>query len=318
MASLGVAAGYTQFAGQTTSGGKYTPEIFSQKILRKFYLNTILSEISNIDYQGEIKAQGDKVIIRTVPDITIRDYVKGQDLVYETPASAEVELEINKAKYYAARIDKIDEVQNDVNLMSKWADDASEKMKIAVETDTFGFYADASAYNTGATAGYVSGAYNMGTVAAPISLHTGVTAGNDINVIDLLMQAEACLTELNVPEDSERWIALPTWACFLLQTSDLRRADSMGSPANQDVLRNGKLGKIGGFNIFRSNNLPKSGTNTIIPFGHKSGLTFATQLVENETLPHPTSFGTLLRGLQVYGSKVILPQSIGYAVANKK
>ncbi len=256
--------------------------------------------------------------MRTTPDVTIRDYVKGQDLVYESPTSPEVELVIDKAKYYACRIDNIDKLQNDVNLMDQWSTDAAEKMKIAVETAVFGFYADANAANTGNTAGYISGGYNLGSSGTPISLHTGTTSTNDVNIIDMIMMAESALSEMNIPEDEDRFIVLPTWATFLLQTSDLRRADSTGAAAANDVLRNGRLGRLGNFNVYRSNNLPKSGANTIIPFGHKTGLTFASQLVENETLPHPTSFGKLLRGLQVFGSKVTNPECIGYAVANKK
>lgn len=313
---IGQAAGYPNLSSEGI--GRNTPEIYSQKALIKFYMSTVFGEIANTDYEGEIKGKGDTVIIRTVPDVTIRDYVKGQDLQYETPESAAIELEINKAKYYATRIDKIDEVQNDFSLMDKWSDDAGRRMAIALDTDILGnMYVDAHGQNIGNAAG-ASGYYNMGSIGTPIALHTGATATNDINVIDALMYAESVLSEQNVPEDDERWIVLPTWACMLLQTSDLRRADSMGSPANQDVLRNGKLGKLGQFTIYRSNNLPKSGGNTIIPFGHKSALTFASQLVDNETLPHPTAFGTIMRGLQVYGYRVVKPEALGYMVANKK
>jgi hypothetical protein len=318
MASLGVSGAYPQFAGQVTGGGKYTPEIYSQKILIKFYLTTVFGDISNTEYEGEIKNQGDTVIIRTVPDVTIRDYVKGQDLTYETPRSAEVELEINKAKYYAVRIDKIDQVQNDIKMMDKWSDDSGKKMAIAIDTDILSnFYSDANSFNVGNTAGAVSGIYKLGTDATPINLHTGASSGQDINVIDALMYAEAVLSEQNVPEDDMRWIVLPTWATMLLQTSDLRRADSTGA-AGMDVLRNGKLGKIGQFTLYRSNNLPKTADGeTIIPFGHKSALTFASQLTDTEVLPHPTSFGTIMRGLQVYGYKVIKPEALGYMVAEK-
>lgn len=316
MSNLGVAAGYPQFG--TDGTGKYTPQIYAQKTLVKFYLTTVFSDIANTDYEGEIKSKGDKVIIRTVPDVTIRDYVKGQDLNYETPDGTAVELEINKAKYYAMRIDKIDEVQNDIKQMDKWSDDAGKRLAIALDTDVLSnFYSDADSDNVGTTAGAVSGGYNLGSTSAAISLITGATSGTNINVIDAIMYAEAVLSEQNVPEDSERWIVLPTWACMLLQTSDLRRADSMGAPASQDVLRNGKLGRLGQFTIYRSNNLPTVGTDTIIPFGHKSGLTFASQLVDTETLPHPTAFGTIMRGLQVYGYKVVKGESIGYMVANK-
>jgi hypothetical protein len=319
MASIGVSGGYPQFAGQTTSGGKYTPEIYSQKCLIKFYLTTVFGDIANTSYEGEIKSQGDKVVIRTVPDITIRDYVKGQDLTYETPKSAEVELEIDKAKYYAVRIDKIDEVQNDIKMMDKWSDDSGKQMAIAIDNNVLSnFYSSANASNIGNTAGAISGNYKLGVTGTPINLHTGATSGQDINVVDALMYAESVLSEQNVPEDDQRWIVLPTWATMLLQTSDLRRADSTGA-MGMDVLRNGKLGKIGQFTIYRSNQLPTLASGEfVIPFGHKSALTFASQLTDTEILPHPTSFGTIMRGLQVFGWKVIKAPALGYMVAKKK
>jgi len=316
MANLGVSGNYPQYG--TDGSGNYTPQIYANKTLIKFYKNTVFGEIANTEYEGLIKSAGDKVIIRTVPDVTIRDYVKGQDLTYESPDSTSVELEINKAKYYALRIDKIDEVQNDIKQMDKWTDDGGKRLAISIDTDVLGtFYTGANASNTGNTAGLDSAGYNLGSTGTPISLTTGATSSNTINVIDMIMYAESALSEQNVPEDEGRWIVLPTWACMLLQTSDLRRADSQGAPAAQDVLRNGKLGRLGNFTIYRSNNLPKSGANTIIPFGHKSALTFASQLVDTEVLPHPTAFGTIMRGLQVYGWKVLKPEALGYAVAAK-
>lgn len=316
MANLGVDGAYPQYG--TDGTGNYTPQLYANKTLIKFYKNTVFGDIANTDYEGMIKSQGDKVVIRTVPDVTIKAYTKGMDLVYDSPDGSSIELEINKAKYYALKIDKIDEVQNDLKQMDRWTDDAGKRLAISIDTEVLAnMYTAAHASNIGLTAGADSGAYNMGTVAAPISLHTGATTAANINVIDAIMYAESALSELDVPEDEGRWIVLPTWACMLLQTSDLRRADSQGASAAQEVLRNGKLGRLGNFTIYRSNNLPKSGSDTIIPFGHKTGLTFATQLVDTEMLPHPTNFGTIMRGLQVFGYKVVKPESMGYMVANK-
>jgi hypothetical protein len=315
MSFVGRAPGYPDYssAGQ----GKYTPQIYSQKTLIKFYLTTVFGEIANTDYEGEISKRGDKVIIRTVPDVTIRDYVKGQDLVYETPDGADVELDINKAKYFALKIDSIDRLQNDINMMDKWSDDGGKQMAIAVDRDILSnIVLDAHASNQGATAGAVSAGYNLGTAGSPLTVSKD-GASSTTPILDLIMDAEAVLSEQNVPEDDERWIILPTWACNLLQKSELRRADSMGSPANQDVLRNGKLGKLGQFTIFRSNNLYVSGSNTYIPFGHKSAVTFASQIVEQELLPHPTAFGQILRALKVYGYKTVKSQSLGLIVAHK-
>lgn len=310
MALIGRDASYT--ADLSSAGvGKYTPLIYAEKTLLKFYKTTVYGEIANTDYEKEIKGSGDKVIIRTVPDVTIRDYVKGQDLVYETPASAAVELEINKAKYFALNIDKIDEAQNDLNLLDKWADDGSKQMAIAVDYDILAnTYLDAHSANKGNTAGARSASYDLGSAATPKVITTS-------NALDVLMDAEAVLSEQNVPEDDDRWIVLPTWYCNMLQKSDLRRADSLGAPDSQNVLRNGKLGKLGQFTIYRSNQVYTSGGNSYITFGHKSSLAFAAQITDSQVIPHPLRFGTIMRSLLVYGHKVIKPEGVGVIVCHK-
>src|SRR3954468_24560624 len=80
--------------------GTFIPEIWSGKLIEKFYATTVLAAISNTDYQGEITNQGDKVHIRTRPTITIRDYQAGQSLLVERPASNIVDLTIDKGKYF--------------------------------------------------------------------------------------------------------------------------------------------------------------------------------------------------------------------------
>ena len=297
-----------------------------------------MSEICNTDYEGSIKAQGDKVLIRTVPDITINDYVIGQDLNYETPDSASIMLEIDKAKYYAFKIDKVTELQNDINQFEKWTADAAEQLKISVETaflaDVFktNVATNVSAYNRGSVStglAGISGNYFLGGDAASkgmtiVNRNAASTALTAIDPIDALMAAESVLTEQNVPQDSERWAVIPTWFAYTLQTSELRRADGGGSPANQGVLENGKLGRLGMFNLYVSNNLPlaTSATSaataaacTVIPFGHKCALTFATQLTDTEMMPHPLAFGKIMRGLQVYGYKSVKQEAVGVMYA---
>jgi hypothetical protein len=329
MPTLGHAVGYPDYS--SAGAGQYTPQIYAQKTLIKFYKATFLTEICNTDYEGSIKAQGDKVIIRTVPDITINDYLIGQDIVYNTYDSASITLEINQAKYYAFKIENITALQNDIDQMGKWTDDAAEQLKITIETS---FLIDlfktnqattCSAYNRGVITSGLSGgagAYVLGTDLSnnpAVVKNPGAASLTDINAVDLIMGAEAALTERNVPQDSDRWIIIPTWLGFMLQTGDLRRADSNGT-ASQDVLRNGKIGRLGQFNVYVSNNLPTATTATgatVIPFGHKSGLTFATQMTDTETMPHPTNFGKILRSLQVYGYKAVKSEALGCIIAKK-
>lgn len=76
--------------------GTFIPQIWSEKLVEKFYATSVFPAISNTDYEGSIKAQGDLVKIRTVPDIVINDYIAGQTLVNQRPASSVVELLIDK------------------------------------------------------------------------------------------------------------------------------------------------------------------------------------------------------------------------------
>src|SRR3990172_1167541 len=125
---VGAAAGTPQYSGT------FVPEIWSTHLLVKFYAACVLADISNTDYEGEIKDMGDKVIIRQVPDITIRDYTKGQTLTIQRPEAANKELLIDKAKYFNFICDDIDKHQTDLKLMSSWSDDAGEQMAIEIDT----------------------------------------------------------------------------------------------------------------------------------------------------------------------------------------
>src|SRR5271166_2762955 len=107
----------------------FIPEIWSGKLVEKFYASTVLSAISNTDYEGEIKNQGDKVHIRTKSTITIRTYLADGALQLERPSGNFVDLQITQAKYFNTILDDVMEVQSDLNVLNIWADDAAEQMK---------------------------------------------------------------------------------------------------------------------------------------------------------------------------------------------
>ena len=113
----------------------FIPAIWSGKLIEKFYAATVLAAISNTDYEGEITKFGDKVNIRTKPTVTIKDYRADGLLELERPKGSLVELNIDKGKYFNTILDDVMEVQSDLNNMALWADDASEQMKIVVDTD---------------------------------------------------------------------------------------------------------------------------------------------------------------------------------------
>ena len=120
----------TGSAGNNLSATGFIPEIWSGKLIEKFYHTTVLGAICNTDYEGEIKNYGDKVIIRTKPTIIINDYRADGLLAVQRPTGNFVELNIDKGKYFNTALDDVMEKQSDINNLSLWADDAAEQMKI--------------------------------------------------------------------------------------------------------------------------------------------------------------------------------------------
>lgn len=291
---------YPNAAGSPSYSGTFIPEIWSSKLIEKFYDATVLAAISNTNYEGEIKGQGDKVKIRTIPSLEINDYKSGQTLVNQRPESSNVELLIDQGKYWSAIVDDVQVVQSDIGLMNMWASDASEQMKIAIDRSVLGSIApDIAAANKGATAGKISGSYSLGVTGTPIQL-------TKATILEYIVDLGSVLDEQNVPE-AGRFLLLPFWAVNLLKKSDLKDASLTGDSTS--VMRNGRIGMIDRFTAYTSNNLPRvtDGANQCydILAGHKNGLTFASQLVKTETLRAESTFGNIMRGLQVFGHKVI-------------
>lgn len=301
--SIPVAPGTAAY--NSGSSSKFIPEVWSGKLVEKFYETTVFNEIANTDYEGEIKDHGDKVIIRTVPDITIRDYVKGQDLIYDEPESPAVELNIDHGKVFAFKAHDVDKKQSDIKYVDSWSQDGSDRMKIKVDSDILATIpADAHAQNRGDAAGLKSQDINLGTSAAPLLV-------NKNNILDVLVDFATVLDEQNVP-DSNRWVVLPPRICGLIKKSDLKDASITGD--GQSILRNGRIGMIDRFKIYSSNNVNVASSKFDIVFGHKSALTFAGQITEMESLRNPNQFGDLIRSLFVFGYETIKSESLGSSV----
>ena len=272
----------------TYSSGQqaFIPEIFSKLLQAKFYKQSVLPAISNNDYEGEISGQGDKVNIRTVPAVTINNYtgtVTNQDLTSST-----IELLIDQAKYYSFKVDDILAAQADVNMLEAASSDASEGMRIAVETDVL------SSVVTGAT-----------TVGAQATITSS-------NILAAILDQAKALDELNIPEEG-RFIVLSPEFVSMLKQSELRQAYLTGDGTSP--LRNGKVGMVDRFNVYQSNMLykPSTGTDdgyTHVLAGHPKAISFASQFTSAETVRLETTFGDAVRGLKVFGSKVVVPDAL--------
>lgn len=306
------AAGHPDYSSTSSAG--FIPQVWSGKLVEKLYARTCFAEIANTDYEGEIRAQGDTVQIRTTPSIVINDYQIGGGLNYSKPTSDKVELHIDQAKYFAFEVNDVDAYQADIKLMDNWSDDAGQQMKIAIDTHILGdVYADVAPENAGAGAGAKSGSYNLGQAGAPVAI-------TKANIMDVIVDCGSVLDEQNVPDD-QRYIILPAWMNGMLKKSDLRDASAMGD--NTSVFRNGKVGELDRFSVYVSNNLSvvtdatTSRKATNVMFGHKKALTFASQMTNMETLPNPDDFGKLVRGLNVFGYEMIDGNAAGHLYAER-
>jgi len=301
--------------------GTFIPEIWSGKLIEKFYDATVIAAISNTDYEGEITSYGDKVNIRQKPDISINAYEANQSLLFERPAAAIVELLIDKGFYFNTILDDVMEIQSDINQMSMWADDASEQMKIQIDTEVLEFMrTGAAAANQGNTAGRLSQNIDLGTALVPIELTARGGVAGEQEVVDAITNLGQVLDEQNVPERG-RWVVIPAWMAAMIKRSELRDAALTGDDVS--ISRNGRLGMIDRFTLYASNLLPTVvptdalGDATAIMAGHDSGLTFASQLSKMETLRGESTFGTIMRGLQVYGRQVVKPESLAVLYGRK-
>jgi len=302
---------YPVAGGRPDYSGNFIPEIWSGKLIENFYDATVLAAISNTDYEGEIRQFGDTVNIRTTPEITIRDYVKGQTLSVENPNKEKLQLLIDKGEYFACIEDDIDGIQSDINLMDTWSKDASERMKIKIDQRVLtDMLPDIAATNKGATAGEQSASFDLGTTGSPLTV-TKDGASSTTSVIDLMVDMGTVLDEANVPE-ADRYMVIPAKMAGLVKKSELKDASLAGDGTS--IVRNGRLGMIDRFTVYVSHNLNVSSGNYSIIAGHKMGFTFASQMTEMETIRSESTFGNIVRGLQVYGYKVVKPEAIAQAV----
>ena len=306
--------------------GSFIPTLWSGKLLAKFYQNTMMSEIFNTDYEGELKNQGDTIRIRLAPSINISDYTAGMNLNYEVPTPIFQDMQVNKGKYFGVQVNDVLAYQSDMNLMNMFTEDAAKQLKIAIENEVFfnSFVTEGpDAANEGATAGAISASYNLGTDTAPINQATAE------NVLNAILRMSSALDEQNVPEDG-RWLVISPFDRHLLMQSNIAQAYFSGDA--QSTIRSGKIGMLDRFTVYVSNLLPKGAAGkALVPgltdpatggtvsnakarrtmiAGTKHAVSFAMTVNKTEPLRNQTDFGDIVRGLAVYGRKTVKPEAL--------
>jgi len=273
----------------------FIPQIWSARLLENLRKNLVFKNVVNTDYEGEIRNYGDTVKINSIGPITVADYTKNTDInPPETLSDAQRMLVIDQAKYFNFLIDDVDAAQSNPKLMDSAMQEAA--------------YALADKADQYLASQYVYAANAIGDDTTPV-VPTATTA------YELLVDASIKLDEANIPR-TNRWAVVPPWFYGLLLKDD--RFVKVGSTNSDRTLRTGEVGEAAGFTIYISNNIANtSGTKYKIMCGHPMAITYAEQISKVEAYRPERRFADAVKGLHLYGAKVIRPEALVVITANK-
>lgn len=333
--------------------GVFSPTIFSRKAQKAFRKSSVVEGITNSDYWGEISAYGDSVRIIKEPEIIVRALARGQSLQKQDLIDEDFSMIIDQANYFMFGIDDIEAKQSHVNWMDMATDRAGYKMRDQFDSEVLGYM---SGYQKNGAGVWVARTAPNGTPAQSSadadellarnkltradfavggvttdSISVGVSGTYDATPLQILNRMNRKLDELNVDKDG-RWVVIdPVFKEKLMdENSKLVNADYNGGSGGEG-LNNGQLsaGKIRGFRVHESNNLPFIGAGPgaidtngsatdygVIIAGHDSAVATASQLKQTEKYRDPDSFGDIVRGMQLYGRKILRPEGLIRAVYN--
>jgi len=290
-------------SGQTNSF--FLPSIYSKKVLNFFRKASVVEAITNTDYAGEISAYGDSVKIIKEPTITVYDYTRGSDTTSTKLTDQEITLVVDSAKAFKFIVDDIETNMSHVNFKEVASSSAAYSLKdsydAAVLTTMFaGVSASAPDHIIGADA--AAGTAGVGETTASVDL--GVAS--EVDPLDLMARMARLLDDQSVPEENRWFVASPDFYEELSQSGS--KLLSVDFNAGQGSIRNGLVssGKLRGFDMYKSNNVPSVSTATGQCLGgHMSSTATANTILSTEVIRDPSSFGDIVRGLHVYGAKVL-------------
>ncbi len=270
----------------------FIPTIWSARLNEGFKRSLVYGNCVNNDYEGEIQGQGSTVKINSVGSVTIGNYDKVAGINKpEELTSDQKSLVIDQAKYFNFQVDDIDKAQTNVDLLEAGIKEAAYGLANTADKHIAGFYTEVKAGNI------------IGDDTTPI-------IPTKDNAYDYLVDLGVILDENDVPEDN-RFVVVPAWFYGLL-VKDPRFTKEM------DVMRTGFVGNIDNMSVYKSNNVPNvTGTKYKIIAGHRSAISFAGQVDSVEAYRPESQFSDAIKGLQVYGCKVIKPEGLAVLTANK-
>ena len=292
-------------SGQTN--GFFIPEIYSKKVQIALRKAAVAEAICNTDYMGEISSFGDTVNIIKEPQIAVADYTRGLPVTSTDLSDQELVLTIDQAKSFSFKIDDLEKRFSHVNFQAVAADNAAYALRDAMDSNILAAISAGATVTTG-----------MGTTSVPIDIGFG---SGEVDPLNQMSLAAKELDEANAPEDGRWFVAAPEWYNQLANTSS--KLLSVDFNAGQGSIRNGLVasGLLRGFQMYKSNNLPTNDLTGATPagtatapealFGHISGTSAASSMNKVETVRDTGTFSDIVRGLMVWGRKVLRPEITG-------
>lgn len=361
---------FTKAAGYTNlPNGNFSPVIYSQKVQKEFRKSSVVEDITNNDYFGEIASYGDSVKIIKEPEITVSDYARGTAVAAQDLADAEFSLIIDQANYFMFKIDDIEAAHSHVNFMDLATDRAAYKLRDEFDKEVLGYMAgyeidkvagsgtlgkwiprtaangtkaDTSAgadelLSTNRLSAATFGIADIGGTEAAGTLHdltsiplSATVSTSTVTPLQVLNRIARQMDQANIDTEGRYFVADPVFYEMLMdEDSKFVNADFGGG----DEVRNGRVGNglVRGFKIYKSNNLPYYGTGAgtvastgsetnfgVGVAGHSSCVASAQQLAKTETYRDTGSFADIVRGMQLYGRKILRPEglfTVNYNVA---
>ena len=276
----------------------FIPTVWAARLLNALEKSLVYaqSNVVNRDYEGEIKNAGDSVKIGSIGEITVGNYTKDSDMSVQTLDDAEQMLSITESKYFNFIVDKIDQVQQNVNSMDAAMRRAGFRLKDLADQFVASHYV------------YAPTDTNVGDDSSPLN-----ALADDV-AYELLVELGVKLDERNIPTDGRVVIVPPFFHGALLK--DDRFVKTGGTKA-EATLANGMVGEAAGFTVLKSNNVPNTaGAKYKVIAAHPMGFSYAEQIVSLETYKPEKRFGDGVKGLHVYGGKLIRPDAWAVGTVN--
>lgn len=292
----------------------FKPEAWSRVILAAEKKSLVFGGpgICNDDYEGEISGPGTTVHITQFGDPEVSDYAPNESISYQELDDAGQELLIDQRKYFAFTIDDVDKRQAAGDMQAYLEDRASYKLADTADTFIAGFYTGAAFANilTGSDGSNPSTNSNNGIV---VNVYGGSSTNPADFYLKVVLPLKVKLDEAYVPKKG-RYLVVPPWAEALLEQT--QAFVSVATDAQQEVFREGLIGRVAGMDVYISNNSVQydvTDNDWVVQAGHPMAITFAEQIVQTEALRLQTTFADAVRGLHVYGGKLIRPDHIAVA-----